>query len=114
MFGPQITGLPAVGPPAAVSPPRAGGRGVPVPASNASDATESGARMRQVARQVADSLRSIASGLEFSVDESSGRVLVRVRDKETNELIRQIPSEEMLAIRDALDRLQGLLLRQKA
>ena len=114
MSSPQITGLPAVGPPAAVPLPRAGGRGVPVPASNASDATENGARMRQVARQVADSLRSVASGLEFSVDENSGRVLVRVRDKETNELIRQIPSEEMLAIRNALDHLQGLLLRQKA
>ena len=32
----------------------------------------------------------------------------------TNEVIRQIPSEEMLEIAKALDRLQGLLVKQKA
>lgn len=37
-------------------------------------------------------------GLRFSIDDDSGRTIVRVVDTETDEVIRQIPSEEMLAL----------------
>ena len=37
-------------------------------------------------------------GLRFSIDDNSGRTIVRVVDRETDEVIRQIPSEEMLAM----------------
>jgi flagellar protein FlaG len=37
-------------------------------------------------------------GLRFSIDDDSGRTIVRVLDTETDEVIRQIPSEEMLAV----------------
>jgi flagellar protein FlaG len=37
-----------------------------------------------------------------------------VIDPSNNELIRQIPSEEMLAISRALDRMQGLLVKSQA
>ncbi len=36
--------------------------------------------------------------MDFSVDKVTGRFIVKVYDSETKELIRQIPSEEMLAI----------------
>jgi flagellar protein FlaG len=52
--------------------------------------------------------------IEFRVDESSGRTVVQVLDPATEEVLRQIPSEEMLAIARALDRMQGLLLSQQA
>jgi flagellar protein FlaG len=39
---------------------------------------------------------------------------VRVVDTETKQLIRQVPTEEMVAISHALDRMTGLLLAQKA
>lgn len=68
----------------------------------------------QAARQVEKFVQSMARDLQFSVDEVSGNSVVRVVDRETKEVIRQIPSEEMLAIAHAIDRLQGLLLRQKA
>ncbi|HJV26686.1 MAG TPA: flagellar protein FlaG [Aromatoleum sp.] len=55
-----------------------------------------------------------ASNLLFSIDEDSGRTVVKVVDSSTNETIRQIPSEEVLSIAKALDKLQGLLLRQTA
>ncbi len=48
------------------------------------------------------------------MDDSTGKTVIKVVDSSTNELIRQIPSEEMLEIARALDRLQGLLIRQKA
>lgn len=52
--------------------------------------------------------------LEFSVDEDSGRQLVKLIDTQTKEVIRQIPTEEALQIAKALDRFQGLLIQNKA
>jgi flagellar protein FlaG len=72
------------------------------------------ANLGQAALQVERFVQTMSSDLQFSVDESSGNSVVRVIDRATQEVIRQIPSEEMLAIARALDRLQGLLIRQKA
>lgn len=41
--------------------------------------------------------------LYFSVDEESGRVIVKVIDFETREVIRQIPSEEIMALAHGLE-----------
>ena len=55
-----------------------------------------------------------ARALEFSLDDASGQVVVRVIDAETRKVLRQMPSEEVLAIARELDRLKGLLIRQMA
>ena len=39
---------------------------------------------------------------------------MKVVDASTDEVIRQIPSEEIISIAKALDKLQGLLVEQKA
>ena len=52
--------------------------------------------------------------LSFSVDDETNIRVVKVIDRTTQEIIRQIPSEEMLQMAQALDKLQGLLLKQKA
>lgn len=54
------------------------------------------------------------NSLLFSVDDDTGKTVVRVADAQTGEIIRQIPSEEMLEIARSLDKLQGMLLHQKA
>lgn len=72
------------------------------------------ADVAQAARQVEKFVQNLSSDLQFSIDESSGSNVVRVIDRSTKEVIRQIPSEEMLSIARALDRIQGLLIRQKA
>ena len=55
-----------------------------------------------------------SAGLEFSVDADSNRTIVKVVDRQTQEIIRQMPTKEALEIAKALDRLQGLLIHQKA
>lgn len=52
--------------------------------------------------------------LEFTVDKESDRTIVTVIDKNTKEVIRQMPSREALEIAKALDRLQSLLTKQTA
>ena len=54
------------------------------------------------------------NSLEFTIDDDTGTTVVRIVDNETKELVRQIPSEEMLAIAKALDTIKGLLIHQKA
>jgi flagellar protein FlaG len=57
---------------------------------------------------------STSSNLQFSLDEESGRTVVRMIDTQTEEVLRQFPSEEMLAISKSIDRMQGLLINREA
>ena len=59
-------------------------------------------------------IQTLSRNLEFSIDHSSGKTIVRVTDMESGALIRQMPSQDALDIARALDRWQGLLIRQKA
>lgn len=68
----------------------------------------------QAVQQVNDMLQTLSQKLEFSVDKDTDAFVVKVVDKDTKELIRQIPSEEMLELAKALDKLQGLLIKDKA
>lgn len=58
--------------------------------------------------------QSTSQNLQFSVDRDTNQTVIRVVDGTTNEVIRQIPSEEVLQLAQSIDRLSGLLLRQKA
>ena len=55
-----------------------------------------------------------SAGIQFSIDPDFNRMVVQVVDTSTKEVIRQIPPKEMLEIAQALDKLQGLLVHQKA
>lgn len=68
----------------------------------------------QAVQQMNDMLQTLSQKLEFSVDKDTDAFVVKVVDKDTKELIRQIPSEEMLELAKALDKLQGLLIKDKA
>jgi flagellar protein FlaG len=75
-------------------------------------------RREQVQRAV-ESMKELVqakapNSLSFSIDDESGKTIVRVSDAQTGEMIRQIPSEELLEIARSLDKMQGMLLQQKA
>ena len=71
-------------------------------------------QVQQAMEKIRFAIAPVAQGLQFSMDETSGRTVVTVVDSTTKEVIRQIPSEEVLQMSHELDRLQGLLVRQKA
>jgi flagellar protein FlaG len=52
--------------------------------------------------------------LQFSIDEASGRNVIRVIDAETREVIRQFPMEEVLALSKAVVGSGGLLFNGQA
>ncbi len=61
--------------------------------------------------QLNDYAQNFKRELHFSVDEASGRTVIKVTDPETEEIIRQIPPEEVLRIAESLEDNSGLLLR---
>lgn len=71
-------------------------------------------QVKDAVKNINEAMRAQAQGVEFSVDAESEKMVVKVIDQETKEVLRQMPSEEALAIAKALDRAQGLLIRQKA
>jgi flagellar protein FlaG len=68
-------------------------------------------RASEAARAALD---AVSSNLRFMTDPHSGRTVVQVVDARTHQVIRQLPSEEALAITRAIDRLQSLLVRERA
>ena len=106
MFVSGVTTAPAASPrPAGAVPGKAAPAAAPV------------VDLAAVAKAVAavkEALKPVGGGLEFAVDQSSGRTIVTVVDLETQQVIRQIPSEEMVELARVLERLQGLLLNNRA
>lgn len=58
-------------------------------------------------------VQPLNNSLQFSVDDDTGKTVVKVVDLTTDEVIRQMPTEEALAIAKALDKLKGLLIQQQ-
>lgn len=53
--------------------------------------------LQDAVSQINDYVQNIQRSLQFTVDEESGRDVVTVLDTKTEEIIRQYPSEEVLA-----------------
>lgn len=76
-------------------------------------------RLRAMVEQAQRDLPPKARNITFSMNEDQHVVVVKIIDRESEEVIRQIPSEEFLKIAEALneqieDIRAGLLLEQKA
>jgi flagellar protein FlaG len=70
--------------------------------------------LAQATEALKKAIEPLTNSLQFSVDEDSGRAIVKIVDSKTNEVIRQLPSKEMLEIAKSLDRIQGLLFKGQA
>lgn len=87
------------------------------PAAQAQDGARDAPDRRELqdsVNRVNEAVKVFNSSVRFSIDEETQQRVVRVVDLETDEVIRQIPSEEVLAIAKVFDKLQGLLIKDKA
>lgn len=69
--------------------------------------------LQQAVDELQRKVQISASNLHFSIDRETGRTVVKVTDVNTQEVIRQIPPEEILHLDQALDRVWGLLLHKE-
>ena len=58
-------------------------------------------------------VQSMQRNLSFTVDEQLGQAIISVKDTETDEVIRQIPSEELVVLRKKMDDVAGILFEAK-
>lgn len=71
-------------------------------------------QVQQAVQQIQTYLNESRRELEFQIDDGSGRTIVRVINPETHELIRQIPSEEVLTLSRAISANGGRLISDLA
>ncbi|EXI77638.1 MAG: flagellar protein FlaG [Candidatus Accumulibacter appositus] len=71
-------------------------------------------KLQTAIQSVREFVKPINSNLEFSVDDDTGQLVVKIIDRTTKEVIRQMPSEEMMAIAKTLDSIKGLFVTQTA
>ena len=79
---------------------------------------ESSAPTREVVAKAAEQIQSFVSSmgrnLDFSVDSTTGYHVVRVTNPETGEVVRQLPTEELIRIAKSFEQLNAALVHQRA
>ena len=69
----------------------------------------------KVTNELNELMDDLQTNLGFYIREDMDhQIVVEIKDKSTDELVRQIPSEEMLLIKDKMLELNGLIFDQKA
>jgi len=71
------------------------------------------AKLKLAVQEIEKFVQSIKRNLEFSIDEHSGKVIVKVIASETGEVVRQIPSAEALKLADSLANASHVLFDAK-
>ena len=69
-------------------------------------------QLEQMAQQLQDFMGEMNRSLQFKVDEDSGRDVIKVLDKDSGEVIKQYPSEEVLSLVSKLSESAGILIDQ--
>jgi flagellar protein FlaG len=67
-------------------------------------------RVQHVVRELNDLVKILHTSLQFSVDDTTKRIIVKVMDADTQKVIRQIPPEEMIRISARVQELLGVLI----
>ncbi|WP_411376610.1 flagellar protein FlaG [Desulfurobacterium thermolithotrophum] len=70
--------------------------------------------IEKVIEDLKKKLSMLNTQLQIKIDKDTDIVVVKVIDKETNKIIRQIPPEYVLKIAKYLDEIAGLLYNEKA
>ena len=71
--------------------------------------------LNQAISQINNFVQQIQRDLQFSVDEETGRTVIKVIDSESKEVVRQIPEEKLLEVARSIEEtLEGNLLEVEA
>ena len=69
--------------------------------------------IEQTIAKVREAIGPANASLKIEIDPDSDRVIVKVLDDQSGELIRQIPSQEMVEIAKRLDTMQGIFITKR-
>ena len=93
-------------------------KSVAAKAEEVASTTPAAEQARQPVEEAISSIKqfaqSIQRNLNFALDDSSGRVVVKVTDAMSGDVIRQIPSEDALRLAESLEEARSLLFKAEA
>jgi flagellar protein FlaG len=73
--------------------------------------------VKEIAENINNMVKLVSSNLQFTVNEEANRIMIRVVDSESKEVIREVPPEQVLnanvKFREILQ-LTGILMEEKA
>lgn len=81
-------------------------KGVDTPATRA--------ELEKAMSNIQEFVQSVRRDINFSLDDGNGRVVVKVTDANSGDVIRQIPSEEALKLAENLSEVRSLLFQAEA
>ncbi|WP_282410241.1 flagellar protein FlaG [Pseudomonas sp. PS02303] len=70
-------------------------------------------QLKMAVQEIEKFVQSVRRNLEFSIDEPSGKVVVKVIASDSGEVVRQIPNEEVLKLANNLNDASSLLFSAK-
>lgn len=70
--------------------------------------------VRKKTEMINEAVSRLNRGIRFEIDDSTHIIITKLIDKSTNEVIRQIPSQEVLEIAQRLRQNNGVLLNIEA
>lgn len=82
-------------------------------ATEAKTASVAREQLEQAAARVREAFRATDAQLEIEIEPDLDRVVIKILNGESGEVIRQIPPQEFIELAKELDGLKGLLLRER-
>lgn len=70
--------------------------------------------VEQAAKELNQLVHDLHRKLQFSVDGDSGETIIKVIDRETDQVVRQIPTEEVVTLRKRLAEVSGVIFKDSA
>jgi uncharacterized FlaG/YvyC family protein len=88
-------------------------RAVETPRKSLQKETRSAEEIQKDLEVINDQLKAMNRSIRFSIDEKSDDIVVRVVDRDSGEVIRQIPPESIVRLRDSMIDMAGLIVEKK-
>ncbi|WP_312290650.1 flagellar protein FlaG [Stutzerimonas nitrititolerans] len=86
----------------------------PLGAENEAGKAEQKLDVGEAVERIRTQMQTLQRDLNFSVDDSTGQVVVQVLDGDSGKVVRQIPSEDILRLAERLDEMRSLLFEATA
>lgn len=77
--------------------------------------TAASEEIRELAEVMNDAMDDLQTSLGFSISENlPNQVVVEIKNRETGELVRQIPAEQLISIKEKMDEFTGMIFDASA
>lgn len=70
--------------------------------------------LEETVASIQEATQVLQRDLNFSLDDSSGQMVVKVTDSASGKVVRQMPTEEALRMAESLDEMRSLLFKTQA